>query len=663
MTEVHHSGHADRVLRLTKGIPCGDDSRRDAVEINDYLWGKILLEALKNGYEGDGYTGATEFHIRAKSWYGTPKISFWDNGPGMDVETLEKFGLLYKSGKPGANYMTNHGVGITIAAYKFNNLGIVVTSCSRNEDGEFEVNMIKIGAIIDKNGQQTWGYMPVDWDEDGTPSYVKPMDGEYPNETHTWTELVFLGNEDKQDTVLYPYGNFAYEGSAYNKLSKGQKWNWVNDLRLNFWATKGMKVYVADDVCGGWGEWMPLWKESATIPRRTGEKCYNHYDKDVIDDLTGAELKIHYLSEIWVRKGDNPKGHRKSGDGYEARYKGNAMTVAAIVCPDGQALTGVMGRSEWVGKAINAGFYSKAENYSVFVEIVKQGRLKMYPSKDRTQLCISVDPNSPANDKVDVSFFFDLIKKNIPQEIKAEMEASTAGTGDQEHWAALYNNVVKGCVVKSVDVEKEIETTEAVHGGGGDKTIIDINAPWESGVNPVKPGAGGKDGEGDGSEKTARPVRRRAMTKMEKRVRAGVPIQVVWEWEKNQEHLKGHIGRLLEKYGMDERTTWMFNRAFYEKTVLELSRKHELSVDKMFDLFEKFGLASVYCFVCAHYIKNPKQVFDLCKPEVMDAFALSEHIWNNEIFRSKVSKAKKIAGLNVDEAVETLDGIINNRAA
>jgi histidine kinase/DNA gyrase B/HSP90-like ATPase len=628
---------------LLKGRPCDSNIHRAQVDIMSYPAGKILLEALKNSWEA----GATEFRIRATIILGTRKVEFLDNGKGMDADVLGDVGMLYVSHKPDAGYDGHHGVGLMISAYKFNNNGVTIQSCAE-VDGEFLVNEVRLGAILAEGGQETWGYIP--YKDDDEDYFVRDITEDLEPQIHSWTKITLLGNSDDQDTVSFPYG--------HNGVGTG-KHSWPNDFRQNFFDIPGMAVVfdastniVGDRKTGPRSERTVSWRESLE------KNHYNHYPVDVIDPESGATLRIHYISEIYIRTDDG--GHLKSSDGYEKRFSGEGKTVSGIICPDGVTMAGQMFRNEWQGKAIKAGFYSKPNNYMVMVEVLKTDKIVFWANRDRTKIAMGV-AKSPMFQEVTIEHFFSLIRANLPKEIKDEMENRASTASNSEHWAKLFEHIHKTQkkVLVNGEVEQQIEVPAP--GDGGSKTVIDIDTDNHSGENPVKPGAPGGGEEDDGGKGTQKRSRR-AKGKVERLRNSGVPIAVV-EIDNDAESIGKNLARFqIDGYGGNNIPTILFNRVAYKDIVMEQAEKFGVSFEDAQAVLETDGFGDIlYRFVCGHYLKGDKNKLEkILTPDALDGFIHSNPIWFNDAYRKEILKRSKVADLK-DHTTVTLQAIVDTK--
>ena len=118
-----------------------------AREIQKYPKHLGIREIIQNSIEGDGKTGATDIQIlslqtNASGLTGNaPKFAVWDNGPGMDANSLKKLTDMASSTKQmrGTNN-DNFGRGEIVSTLSYNSYGVWWISC---KDGKINIVWIQ----------------------------------------------------------------------------------------------------------------------------------------------------------------------------------------------------------------------------------------------------------------------------------------------------------------------------------------------------------------------------------------------------------------------------------------------------------------------------------------------------------------------------------------
>jgi hypothetical protein len=157
---------------------------------------ELFMNALEAAEQAE--SGLVEFYVTEIG--GTPKLSIWNNGPGMDDEELGRMTNLAASIGKEKGLDKNFGMGAKVASLPSNRHGIRYRSC---KDGVVHETILcerdgVYGRLrrFDTNGDDMGDVLDV--------TEMVRLEDEQPLD-EDWTEVVLLGNRPEQNTVLDPY--------------------------------------------------------------------------------------------------------------------------------------------------------------------------------------------------------------------------------------------------------------------------------------------------------------------------------------------------------------------------------------------------------------------------------------------------------------------------
>jgi hypothetical protein len=160
----------------------------------------MIRELFKNALEAAEQvpSGLVEFYVSEIN--GVPKLSIWNNGPGMDDEELGRMTNLAASIGKEKGLDKNFGMGAKVASLPSNRHGLRYRSCT---DGAVHETILcerdgVYGRLrrFDSNGNDLGDVVDV--------TDMVRIEDEQPLD-EDWTEVVLLGNRAEQNTVLDPY--------------------------------------------------------------------------------------------------------------------------------------------------------------------------------------------------------------------------------------------------------------------------------------------------------------------------------------------------------------------------------------------------------------------------------------------------------------------------
>jgi len=161
----------------------------------------MVRELFKNALEAAADApddGKVEFLV--SDVQGTPKLTIWNNGPGMDEEELARMTNLAASIRKEKGLDKNFGMGAKVASLPSNKRGLRYRSC---KDGRVHETI-----LCEREG--VYGRLRR-FDTDGNDiGDVVEVTGLIASEGERsldadWTEVTLLGNRMEQNTVEDPY--------------------------------------------------------------------------------------------------------------------------------------------------------------------------------------------------------------------------------------------------------------------------------------------------------------------------------------------------------------------------------------------------------------------------------------------------------------------------
>lgn len=299
----------------------------------------MIRELVKNALEaaeGAEAGGKVEFSV-SEVW-GAPKLTIWNNGPGMDDEELSRMTNLAASIGKEKGLDKNFGMGAKVASLPSNRQGLRYRSC---KDGKVHETI-----LCERDG--VYGRL---WrqDQDGNDL------GDVVNITDLlvaeggrsldadWTEVCLLGNRRDQDTVEDPYDG-----------DPKQKKFWLgNYLYHRFYnMPEGVEVRLLQGThVRGSGS-----RAFKSIPERRNDGFFAKHE--TVELANG--IKIHYIYDEPL---DETSSHNRSVSGSIA----SALSTCAIIF-HGEMYSVLSGRS-WTIEAPTFGIPFGAKHISVHIEL------------------------------------------------------------------------------------------------------------------------------------------------------------------------------------------------------------------------------------------------------------------------------------------------------
>lgn len=162
----------------------------------------MIRELTKNALEAASRApeDSRQVIFRVVDFNGTPKLSIWNTGPGMDASQLYRMCDLASSIGKAKGLDANFGMGAKVASLPSNKLGMIYRSCTAGRVHEV--------ILCQRDGR--YGRLRRTH-EDGTFTEVLDVTALALDEGYNldadWTEVRLLGNEEDQHTARDPYNS------------------------------------------------------------------------------------------------------------------------------------------------------------------------------------------------------------------------------------------------------------------------------------------------------------------------------------------------------------------------------------------------------------------------------------------------------------------------
>jgi hypothetical protein len=161
----------------------------------------MVRELMMNALEAARFApeGRRLVEISATPINGTPKLTIWNTGPGLDAVELQRICNIASSLGKEQSLHGNFGMGAKVASLPSNQRGMRYRSCKHGK--VHEVILCKLDGvygILRRHDQETGDYLEVI-------DVTEIAEGDGRSLTEDWTEVLLHGNEEKQDTAKDPY--------------------------------------------------------------------------------------------------------------------------------------------------------------------------------------------------------------------------------------------------------------------------------------------------------------------------------------------------------------------------------------------------------------------------------------------------------------------------
>lgn len=353
----------------------------------------MIRELFKNALEASSEAdeeGRVEFYVT--HFNGVPKLSIYNNGPGMDEDELSRMTNLAASIRKEKGLDKNFGMGAKVASLPSNRRGLRYRSC---KDG-----IVHETILCERDG--VYGRLRR-FDGDGNDlgdvidvtDIVQAECG--PSLSADWTEVTLLGNREDQDTVTDPYDG-----------APPQKSFWLpNYLYHRFYHLPEEVVVRHREGTHPRG---PGSRRFRTIHDRRQEGAFAQHETVT---LTNG-IKIHYIYD--ERFGET--SHNRSISGAIA----SALSTCAVVFRD-EMYSVLSGRS-WTIDAPTFGIPFGAKQISVHVELPND--YPVLPEGYRQFLRFSEGEQA----QVTASDFSLIVLENRPEWLIEIIHSMAPNTGD-----------------------------------------------------------------------------------------------------------------------------------------------------------------------------------------------------------------------------------------
>ena len=290
----------------------------------------MLRELVMNALEAAENSERRLVEIGIMKIFGTPKLTIWNSGPGLDDADLLKICNIAASLRKEKSLSANFGMGAKVASLPSNQLGMRYRSCKNGK-----VHQILLGK---RDG--TYGIIPVQLPDSGTfETVIEVTDDDPRSKDFDWTEVVLCGNREDQDTVRDPYNG-----------DPKQKAQWLADTLYHrfYRLPDGVKVTLLKGTNKLDGN-----RQFETIPQRL-----RHFEKyETVTHVSG--IKVHFLYD--AQYGET--GHNRSVSGAIA----TDLSTLAVVYRD--EMFDVKSGRNWTFDAPIFGIPFGARHISVHIEL------------------------------------------------------------------------------------------------------------------------------------------------------------------------------------------------------------------------------------------------------------------------------------------------------
>jgi hypothetical protein len=161
----------------------------------------MIRELMMNALEAARHApeGRRLVEISATSINGTPKLTIWNTGPGLDAVELQRICNIASSLGKQQSLHGNFGMGAKVASLPSNQRGMRYRSCKNGKVHEVILcKMDGVYGILRRHHPETGEYLEV-------VDVTEIAESEGRSLTEDWTEVLLHGNEEKQDTAKDPY--------------------------------------------------------------------------------------------------------------------------------------------------------------------------------------------------------------------------------------------------------------------------------------------------------------------------------------------------------------------------------------------------------------------------------------------------------------------------
>ncbi len=338
----------------------------------------MVRELMMNALEAAQLApeGKRLVEISAQPIDGADKLTIWNTGPGMDAAELLHICNIASSIGKEKSLTGNFGMGAKVASLPSNQRGMRYRSC-KNERVH-EVILCKRDGVYGRLRR----YHP------DTGEFLEVIDvtaiseSEGRSRHHDWTEVVLLGNEAHQDTVVDPYNGDPEQESQWLATYLYHRFYRLPDgVRV--------KLLRGTNKLDGNRQFQP-------IPDRLA-----HFERHETVE-TGGGIKIHYLYDAPYDKATGA-GHNNSISGAIA----SAVSTCGIVYKD--EMYDLRKGRNWTFDAPIFGIPFGAKHISVHVELPGN-----YPvvSDGYRQFLRHAQGEQP---HVSATDFADVVRENRPQ--------------------------------------------------------------------------------------------------------------------------------------------------------------------------------------------------------------------------------------------------------
>jgi hypothetical protein len=301
----------------------------------------MLRELIMNAIEAARLApaGHRRIEIRTTNFKGTPKLTIWNSGPGLNGHELIEICDLASSIRKQKGLDQNFGMGAKVASLPSNKIGMRYRSCSNG----------RVHEVILCQRDGVYGKLRYKQDDGSLAEVIDVTEivaREGQNVAEDWTEVTLLGNRLDQDTAKDPY-----DGDP----DCDAQWLATYLYHRFYRAASEVKITLATGT-HKLGEGTRTFQ---TIPDRISSGSFDKAETVTAD----SGIKIHYIYDGPYAKSP---GHNRSISGAIQ----SSQSTCAIVYKN--EMYDVRKGRAWSLDAPLFGLHFGARHFSVHIEIPDQ---------------------------------------------------------------------------------------------------------------------------------------------------------------------------------------------------------------------------------------------------------------------------------------------------
>jgi len=459
----------------------------------------MLRELVMNAIEAARLApeGRRRVEIKTTQFKGTPKLTIWNSGPGLNGHELIEICDLASSVRKQKGLDQNFGMGAKVASLPSNKIGMRYRSCSKG----------RVHEVILCQRDGVYGKLRYKQDDGSLAEVIDVTEivtRERQSVTEDWTEVTLLGNRFDQDTAKDPYdGDPVCDAQWLATYLYHRFYRTENDVKITL-ASGTHKL--GDGV-----------RSFQTIPDRIANGAFDKSETVLAD----SGIKIHYIYDGPYTKSP---GHNRSISGAVQ----SSLSTCAIIYKN--EMYDVRKGRAWSLDAPLFGVHFGARHFSIHVEIPDQ--FPVQPDGYRQFLRYKIGDQ----EQVYTTAFAEIVARHRPQWL-IDLIKSFAPSGPS-------NDDIRKELQKLLDELRVQQQSPKVRPEGA---LSVVEREGAAVTNPVtgNRGDGGKARE-ILSDLSVAPEGARRADVWQNRQRAPIIIQLYSEEEIEEKQIKERAGRYYD---------------------------------------------------------------------------------------------------------------------